>query len=309
MRSKGEIELFIFLGYLTALYGPVNSLTTAIGATIAVAVRGKRVFDILDSDEVVKEKPNAVELKQASGEIEFRNVTFGYGNALSQPVLQNISFKVSPGQVVAIVGATGSGKTSLISLLSRFYDPWKGSIHFDGINTADMKLHSLRENISLVLQEPFIFPMSIAENIAFGNPEASFEELVEAAKGAQAHGFISKLPEGYHTVVSESGASLSGGEKQRIAIARAFLKKAPVLILDEPTSAVDALTESKIFKALGQFTEGKTVFLISHRLSTIKHADQIITIKDGQVVERGTHQSLLQENNVYAGLYKYQHIT
>lgn len=302
-------DLFIFLGYLAALFGPVNSLATAIGAALAIGARGKRVFDILDSDEVVKEKLHALDLKHPQGKIEFRNITFGYGNALQQPVLKNISFKVLPGQVVAFVGATGSGKTSMISLLSRFYDPWKGSILFDGVDIADLKLHSLREAISLVLQDPFIFPMTIAENIAFGNPDAGFDDIVEAAKGAQAHGFISKLPDGYETVISETGSSLSGGEKQRIAIARAFLKKAPVLILDEPTSAVDALTEAKIFKALGQFTKGKTVFLISHRLSTIKHADQIITIKDGQVVEKGTHQSLLKEDNVYAGLYKYQHIT
>jgi ABC-type multidrug transport system fused ATPase/permease subunit len=151
--------------------------------------------------------------------------------------------------------------------------------------------------------------MTIGENIAFGNPDASFEEIVEAAKGAQAHHFISALPNGYDTNISEAGASLSGGEKQRIAIARAFLKKAPVLIMDEPTSAMDALTEAKIFDALNHFSRGKTVFLISHRLSTIKHADQIITIKDGYVVERGTHQSLLAEDKVYAGLYKYQHIT
>lgn len=302
-------DLFIFLGYLAALYGPVNSLTTAIGATIAVGVRGKRVFNILDSDEVVKEKPHAIDLKNPKGEIEFKNVTFGYGNALQSPVLKNISFKVLPGQVVALVGATGTGKTSMISLLSRFYDPWKGSILFDGVDISDLKLHSLRENVSLVLQDPFIFPMTIAENIAFGNSDASLDEIVEAAKGSQAHDFISRLPDGYETVISEQGTTLSGGEKQRIAIARAFLKKSPVLILDEPTSSVDALTEARIFEALSHFSKGKTVFLISHRLSTIKHADQIITIDDGEVVERGTHKSLLEENNVYAGLYKYQHIT
>ena len=302
-------DLFIFLGYIAALYGPVNSLATAIGAAAAIGARGKRVFDILDSEEVVKEKPHAIELKDAKGEVEFRNVTFGYTNALQPPVLKNISFKVLPGQVVALVGATGTGKTSIISLLSRFYDPWKGSILLDGTDISDIKLHSLREHISLVLQDPFIFPMTIAENIAFGNPAASFEQIVAAAIGSQAHDFITKLPNGYETLISEAGSTLSGGEKQRIAIARAFLKQAPVLILDEPTSAVDALTEAKIFEALSHFSKGKTVFLISHRLSTIKHADQIITIKDGQVVERGTHKSLLEENNVYAGLYKYQHIT
>jgi ATP-binding cassette subfamily B protein len=307
--SAGDI--FIFLGYLAALFGPITSLTTAVGAAVAIEARGKRVIDILDSDEVVKEKPNAVNLSAPKGAVEFRNVTFGYGrpNGLSKPVLKNISFEVEPGQVVAIVGSTGTGKTSLISLLSRFYDTWQGSILIDGIDITDLKLHSLRENISLVLQEPFIFPMTVAENIAFGNPTASFNEIVEAAKGAQAHQFIVKMPDGYETVISETGASLSGGEKQRIAIARAFLKKAPILIMDEPTSAIDAQTEAKIFEAVNNFSRGKTVFLISHRLSTIKHADQIITIKDGKVVERGTHQSLLKENNVYAGLYKYQHIT
>lgn len=304
-------DLFIFLGYLAALYGPVNSLTTAIGAAVSIGARGKRIFDILDSDDVVTEKHNAIQISGAKGAIEFRDVNFGYTNeeGNKNQVLNNISFKVSPGEVVAIVGQTGSGKTSLISLLARFYDPWQGKILLDGMDISDIRLHSLRENISLVLQDPFIFPMTIGENIAFGNPEASFEQIVEAAKAAQAHEFITKLPNGYEAVITETGASLSGGEKQRIAIARAFLKKAPILIMDEPTSAMDALTEAKIFGALHQFSKGKTVFLISHRLSTIKHADQIIAIKDGYVVEKGTHQSLLEVNNLYARLYKYQHIT
>jgi ABC-type multidrug transport system fused ATPase/permease subunit len=304
-------DLFVFVGYVSALYGPVNSLSTAVGAAIAIGARGRRVFDILDSDEVVKEKPSALSLPDPQGAIEFRNVTFGYDTTGSQarPVLQNISFKVSPGQVVAIVGPTGAGKTSLISLLTRFYDPWQGNVLLDGTDLRDLKLHSLRENISIVLQEPFLFPMTIAENIAFGNPDATFEEIVEAAKAAQAHHFISKLPLGYDTKMSEAGASLSGGEKQRISIARAFLKKAAILILDEPTSAVDALTEAKIFEALSIFSKGKTVFLISHRLSTLKHADQIITIKNGVVAEQGTHQSLLANEKDYADLYKYQHIT
>lgn len=303
-------DLFIFLGYISALFGPVNLLTTAIGATIVVAARGKRIVDILDSEEMVKEKPHAVNLQNVKGSVEFCNVTFGYDqpNHPESPVLRNISFRANAGEIIALVGATGSGKTSLISLLARFYDPWEGQILLDGVDIADLKLHSLRENISLVLQEPFIFPMSIAENIAFGNPNASFDEIVEAAKGAQAHGFIKKLPDGYDTLLSETGSSLSGGERQRIAIARAFLKRAPVMILDEPTSAVDAVTEAKIFDALSNFSKGKTVFLISHRLSTIKHADQIITIKDGNIVEKGTHEKLLRNEDVYAGLYKYHHI-
>jgi ABC-type multidrug transport system fused ATPase/permease subunit len=303
-------ELYIFLGYLAALYGPVNSLTTAIGATVMITARGKRVIDILDSKEEVIEKSNAITLDAAEGSVEFKNVSFGYQSkdGSRTPVLKNISFKVEPGQVVAVVGPTGTGKTSLISLLSRFYDPWEGKVLLDGVDIADLKLNSLREHISIVLQEPFMFPMTIAENIAFGNPESSFEEIVEAAKAAQAHSFISKLPEGYDTMITEGGTSLSGGEKQRIAIARAFLKKATILILDEPTSAVDASTEAKIFKSLGGYALGKTVFVITHRLSTIKHADLIITIQDGVIAETGTHQSLLSAGKVYADLYKYHHI-
>jgi len=306
MLSIGD--LFIFLGYITALYGPVNSLSTAIGTAITIGARGKRVFDIIDSEEVVEEKKDAIQL-MAKGKVEFRNVTFGYNKENSgRTVLRNLNFKAEAGEIIAIVGPTGTGKTSLISLLSRFYDPWQGEVLLDGINISNFQLHSLRENIALVLQEPFLFSMSVAENIAFGNPEASMDEIIEVAKAAQAHNFIMTLPEGYDTVISETGASLSGGEKQRIAIARAFLKKAPVLIMDEPTSAVDAITESKIFQALNIYSKGKTVFLISHRLSTLKHADQIITIKDGVIAEQGTHKSLLAKDNVYADLYRHQHI-
>jgi ATP-binding cassette subfamily B protein len=304
--SPGDI--FIFLGYLTALHGPIASLTTAIGAAISIGARGKRVFDILDSDEVVEEKPSAVNLVAPKGAVEFRNVSFKYSNeGGSKSILYDISFKVEPGQTVAIVGPTGTGKTSLISLLCRFYDPYQGNILLDGNDIKNLKLHSLRENISLVLQEPFLFPMTIAENIAFGNPNASLIEIEEAAKAAQIHDHIIKLPEGYDTKLSESGTSLSGGERQRIAIARAFLKKAAILILDEPTSAIDAQTEAKIFKALNSLVKGKTVFIISHRLSTIKHADQIITLQNGRIAEMGTHDTLMNNPSLYADLYKHHH--
>jgi len=303
-------NLFIFLGYLTALYGLVNSLTLAIGTSIMLGARGRRVFEILDSDEIIEEKPDALPLVATLGEIQFENVTFGYENEYGEPrtILQDISFRVLPGQITALVGATGAGKTTLVSLLSRFYDPWAGRILIDGVDIRDVKLHSLRENISLVLQEPFLFPVCIADNIAFGHPGASREEIIEVAKLAQAHEFISCLPEGYETVISEGGASLSGGERQRISIARAMLKNAPIIIFDEPTSALDAHTEANIFKALSMLMTGKTTFIISHRLSTIQRADQIITLKDGQIVERGTHESLLSEGKVYANLYKHQHI-
>ena len=303
-------DLFVFLGYTAALNGPVNALSTAIGTGITIGARGKRIFEVIDSDELVREKKHAAILNEVKGIVEFKDVTFGYGDpAEASAVLNNISFSTTPGEIVAVVGPTGAGKTSLISLITRFYDPWQGQILIDGIDIRDVKLHSLREQISIVLQDPFLFPMTIAENISFGNPDASFTDIVHAATAAQAHEFITILPDQYETMLQENGASLSGGQKQRISIARAFLKKAPIVILDEPTSAVDALTESRIFNALDVFSKGKTVFLISHRLSTIKHADQIITIKDGCIVEKGTHQSLLAANNVYADLYKHQHIT
>ncbi|MDQ3749286.1 MAG: ABC transporter ATP-binding protein/permease [Acidobacteriota bacterium] len=303
-------DLFVFLGYLGSLYGLVNSLTVAIGTSITIGARGRRVFEILDSNEVISEKPNAARLENVRGEIAFENVTFGYKNETGEirTILRDINFSVMPGQITALVGATGAGKTSLVSLLSRFYDALAGRILIDGIDITDVQLNSLRENISLVLQEPFLFPVSIADNIAFGRPDATREEIVEAAKFAQADEFISRLPEGYDTVISESGASLSGGERQRISIARALLKNAPILVLDEPTSALDAHTEAQIFKALENLMIGRTTFIISHRLSTIKRADQIITLKDGRIVERGTHESLLSAGKVYANLYRHQHI-
>jgi ABC-type multidrug transport system fused ATPase/permease subunit len=303
-------DLLVFLGYIGALYGPVNSLATAIGATLVLGARSRRVFEILDSTEVIPEKNPAILLENSRGAISFENILFGYGQGEndSRLILKNVSFEVRPGQIVAIVGATGVGKTSLVSLLCRFYDVWAGRILIDGIDVRDYSLKSLRENVSLVLQEPFLFPMSIAENIAFGRPDATREEIIEVAKIAQAHDFIENLPDGYDTVITERGNSLSGGEKQRIAIARALLKDAPILILDEPTSALDANTESKIFKAMTKLMEGRTTFVISHRLSTIRRADQIITLQDGKIVETGTHETLLAAENVYADLYRHQHI-
>jgi ATP-binding cassette subfamily B protein len=311
---KGHLsigDLYIFLGYIAALYGPVNSLSTAIGTAVVISSRGKRVFEILDSQEVVKIKPGAHVFEYLNGDVKFENVAFGYGldKNKDRAVLNDINFHVMPGQVVAIVGETGSGKTSLISMIARFYDPWSGKVLIDGFDLRDVDVHSLREHISLVLQDAFLFPMSITDNIAFGNPSAIFDEIVEAAKNAEAHDFIQRLPEKYNTIITESGASLSGGEKQRIALARAFLKKSSILILDEPTSAMDALTESKIIKQLQNIAKNKTVFLISHRLSTIKNADLIITLRDGRVVEAGTHENLLDNADVYASLYKHQHIS
>ncbi|WP_345266272.1 ABC transporter ATP-binding protein [Nibrella viscosa] len=302
-------ELYIFIGYIGSLFGPVNSLAGTIQTAITISARGKRVFEILDSDEVVAEKPDARPLTDVKGHVQFRNVSFGYGqSAQALRVLEDFSLEVSPGQIVAVVGPTGAGKTSMISMLLRFYDPWGGEVLLDGINLKDVTLQSLRNNVTLVLQDSFIFPMSLADNIAFGNPHASREEIIEAAKAAQAHDFISRLPDGYDTVASEGGVSLSGGEKQRISLARAFLRNTPILILDEPTSALDAQTEARIFQALSSYSSGRTIFIISHRLSTIRHADLIVTIKDGTIAETGTHDVLVNGGKVYAELYKYQEV-
>ncbi|MDQ3017545.1 MAG: ABC transporter ATP-binding protein/permease [Bacteroidota bacterium] len=300
-------ELFVFIGYIGALFGPVNSIAATVQAALTVTVRGERVFEILDSEEIVTERPNAKILKSVNGRIEFQNVSFGYGRTSeTKMILNDFNFLIPQGKTLAIIGPTGAGKTSLISLLLRFYDPLVGRILLDGHDLKDLSLESIRKNISLVLQDSLIFPISLRDNIAFGDQKAAFESIVTAAKMAQAHEFIMKLPEGYDTIVSEGGVSLSGGEKQRISMARALLKQSPILILDEPTSAMDVQTEGEIFKALSTYALNHTVIIISHRLSTIKHADIIIAIKDGKIAEEGTHDDLIKEGNVYADLYNYK---
>ena len=294
-------DLLIFLGYLAALYGPVNALSTAVGAAIAVAARGRRVFEIIDAPEELAERPDALALGRARGEITLEDVTFGYDapgadGATSRPILRNISLRARPGQITAIVGATGAGKSSLVALLSRFYDPWRGRVLIDGHDARDLTLQSLRANGALVLQDAFLFPMSVADNIGFGRPDATRDEIIAAAQTAHAHEFIERLPQGYETIIGERGSTLSGGERQRIAIARALLTDAPILILDEPTSALDAHTEAQIFDALSQLMHNKTTFIISHRLTTIRRADQILALEHGRIVERGTHESLLAED-------------
>ena len=297
-------ELFIFIGYIGALFGPVNSIASTIQTAITITVRGERVFEVLDSKEIVPEKPNAIVPGPIKGNVEFRNVSFGYGKKEeAKEILHDFNFSIPAGKTVAIVGPTGAGKTSLISLLLRFYDPWQGEIYLDAYKIRDLKLENLRNNISLVLQDALIFPVSLKENIAFGDRKATMEEIMHAAKMAQAHDFIMNLPEGYNTIASEGGVSLSGGEKQRISLARAFLRKAPVLILDEPTSAMDVQTETAIFKALSDYAVGKTVFVISHRLSAIRHADIIIAIKNGRIEQKGNHEALMQTENIYSELY------
>jgi ATP-binding cassette subfamily B protein/subfamily B ATP-binding cassette protein MsbA len=238
------------------------------------------------------------------GHVEIENVSFSYRTG--EPVLRGISLKAQPGDTVAFVGATGAGKTTLASLIPRFFDPASGRVLLDGMDVRDVKLKSLRSHIALVLQEAFLFPLSIAENIAYANASATMAEIEAAARAANAHDFIVNLPQGYHTVVGERGATLSGGERQRISIARALLKNAPVLIMDEPTSALDAETENLLLQALGRLTEGRTTFIIAHRLSTIRRATRIVVLKDGQIGESGTHEELRARNAHYARFYQLQ---
>jgi ATP-binding cassette subfamily B protein/subfamily B ATP-binding cassette protein MsbA len=300
-------DLFVFITYLGALYGPVREVAQAVGIGVQVSARARRVFAILDSDEVIPDDRPGTSVRLPIGEISFEGVSTGYDRGAG-PLLQDVSFRVPAGHVVAIVGMSGAGKTTLISLLSRFADQWTGRICFDGIDIREYSLVSVREQVALVLQDPFLLPMSIADNIAFGDPWATRPAIEAAARTAQVHEFVTRLPRGYDTVIGERGVTLSGGERQRLSIARAVLADAPILVLDEPTSALDARTEELIFGALDEAIAGRTVFIISHRLSTIRRADLIIAIDGGRVAEIGTHEALLAQDGVYADLYRKQYL-
>ncbi|PYJ05111.1 MAG: ABC transporter ATP-binding protein, partial [Verrucomicrobia bacterium] len=233
-----------------------------------------------------------------------QTVTFGYER--EKPVLRNLSLEVQPGECLAIVGSSGAGKTTLAGLVPRFFDPDQGQVLVDGQDVREVRLADLRRQVSLVLQEAFLFPTTIAENIAYGRPGAARQEIETAARAANAHEFITKLPQGYDTPLGERGATLSGGERQRLSIARAILKDAPVLILDEPTSALDSQTESAILQALERLMAGRTTLIIAHRLSTVRNADRVVVLRDGQIVESGTHEQLLARAGEYAKLHKLQ---
>jgi ATP-binding cassette subfamily B protein/subfamily B ATP-binding cassette protein MsbA len=296
--------ILVFLSYLGSLYEPVHDVSHSSGTISESLGSALRVVEVLDARVDVEDRRGAVVLDRVRGELGFEGVWFGYERGRS--VLRGVSFAVRPGEVVAVVGPTGAGKSTLVSLVPRFFDPDEGRVLLDGRDLRELRLGQVRGSVSLVLQESFLFPFSIAENIAYGRPGAGRGEIVRAARAARADEFISRLPDGYDTVLGERGATLSGGERQRVAIARALLRDAPVLILDEPTSALDAETESLLLEALDRLMAGRTTVIIAHRLSTIRKADQILVLREGQIVERGRHQELINAGGHYARMHQIQ---
>jgi len=290
--------IWVFLVYLTSLQTQMRVLANTHTALQTCNASVDRVMEVLGAEPEVAERPGAIQLPSARGEVQIENVTFGYESG--HPVLRGVSLAANPGRILAIVGATGTGKSTLVYLVPRFFDPWQGRVLVDGHDVRDVRLKSLRDQVSLVLQEPFLFPISIADNIAYGRPNASRQEIEAVARAAHAHEFIERLPQTYDTLIGERGATLSGGERQRLAIARALLKDAPILVLDEPTSALDGETERLVLEALQRLMRNRTTLIIAHRLSTIRRADRIVLLANGQIAESGTHEELLSRGASYA---------
>jgi len=305
--DAGEIgiaDIVGFIAYLGMFYNPVKTFSNLVETAGRAGAGCKRVFEVLEEEEDVKEKRNAIDLSQVQGQITFQDVSFVYQNEM--PVLEKLSLTIEAGRTVALVGTTGVGKTTLASLINRFYDPQQGSIQVDGIDIRDVSLESLRDNISMVLQDTFLFDGSVYDNIAYGWKNATQEEVIAAAKAAKAHQFIEQMEQGYDTVIGERGVRLSGGQKQRLSIARAILRNAPILILDEATSALDTKTEQEIQEALDEIAKDRTTLVIAHRLSTIRHADQIVVLEGTGIAEIGTHDELIRLGGIYARLYEKQ---
>lgn len=292
-----------FLRYTGRFFMPIRDLSQIYNIWQSASVSGQRIFELLDQDPEVADAPEAYSLEGINGDVMFEDVTFGYDR---DPVLKDISFSVSAGQTIALVGPTGAGKTSITNLLARFYDPLEGRIMIDGTDIAQVTQRSLHSQLGIVLQDTFLFSGSVADNISFGKPNASEDEVIKAAQTVGAHEFILKLPQGYQTQVQERGSRLSIGQRQLIAFARALLVDPKILILDEATSSVDAYTELLIQKALEKLLHGRTAFIIAHRLSTIRKADVILVIDEGRIREQGTHQELLDQGGLYSNLYNMQ---
>jgi len=298
-------DILVFLAYLGMLYQPVNAFCQSTSVVQAAGAQLRRVFEVIDSVPMVRDVPHARVLDPVRGKIEFRQVSFSYETG--SPVLEDIDLVLTPGSSVALVGRSGAGKTTLASLLIRFYDPSAGAMLLDGVNLRDLKLDWLRRQVSVVMQDPILFSGSIRKNIAVGHPDATLENVITAAKRAQLHDDIEKMPEGYATLIGERGVKLSGGQRQRLSIARALLKNAPILILDEPTSALDPQTEANLLAALKELMRGRTTLIIAHRLTTAQATDEIVVLHEGRISERGTHDQLLQARGRYASMLQNSH--
>ena len=303
--------LLVFSAYLLMLYQPLESITYTAWAMEGATAGARRCFEVLDREDDVADSPNAVAIESAKGAIGFQNVSFGYALATASPpgggqgrlVLHDVDLRIEPNQMIAIVGGTGAGKSTLLSLVPRFYDPTFGSVALDGRNVREIKKKSLRAQIGIVLQDTLLFSTTIRENIAYGRPDARDDEIIDAAKRAQADEFICQLPNGYANTVGERGGQLSVGQRQRIGIARAFLKNAPVLLLDEPTSALDPTTEAAIMETIKDLMRGRTTLIATHRLATIHDVDRIVVLERGRIVEQGRGAELLARGGVYARLF------
>lgn len=300
--SAGSLILFIM--YLAKMYKPMQELSKMTDSYAKAAVGYERIREVLETDREVKDLPGAKRAPQIRGQIEFENVTFSYEPA--SPVLKNVDFKIEPGQVAALVGPTGAGKTTIISLIPRFYDTTGGVVKIDGYDIKRFTQKSIRQQISFVLQDTLLFHGTVWHNIAYGKPEASRAEILRAAELANATEFIERMPEGYDTLIGERGVTLSGGQRQRIAIARAIIRNTPILILDEPSSGLDAASEKLVFDALDRLMEGKTCIVVAHRLATIRRADVIFVVQDGGILESGKHEELLESGGLYSQLYELQ---
>lgn len=297
-------DLVVFVAYINELYTPIQNMSELAVQFMESLVSGERVLELVQTAPRIGDRHDAVKAPAFVGEVAFDNVIFGYER--DKPVLNGLSFRAARGETIAVVGGSGAGKSTVLNLLLRFFDPWEGSVLIDGEDIRRYKLRSVRSQVSVVLQESVLFRRSVAENIAYGRPGATLEEIIVAAKAARAHDFIERLPDGYDTVLDEQGSNLSGGQKQRIALARAFLRNSPILILDEPTSGLDAVTESQLTETLDELARGRTTIIIAHRFSTIEHADRILVLDKGVLVQEGTHEQLVAQPGKYRDLFEAQ---